>query len=159
MPSASRSAPALPVAAGARAACVGAELAAVLRHEVTHARRRDNLIWLVHELALCVLWFHPLLWFAGGQLALYRELSCDESVVREARGGALISALAKLAGRADASLLQASASSLLSQRLAVLAEPPRDRRGSADALAIATFVAIVIAGLYFTVGHTACCFR
>ncbi len=137
-----------------------AELAAVLRHEVTHARRRDNLIWLIHELASCVLWFHPLVWIAGGQLALYRELSCDESVIREARGGELISALAKLAGHADASLLQASASSMLSHRLAQLAAPRVDRRPRAvDALVIAAFVATVAAGVFFTVGHTACCFR
>ena len=36
------------------------ELDAVLLHERTHARRRDNLIRLLHELALCLLWFHPL---------------------------------------------------------------------------------------------------
>ena len=32
---------------------------AVLIHEVTHARRRDNLVALIHEIALCGLWFHP----------------------------------------------------------------------------------------------------
>ncbi|MBV8949645.1 MAG: hypothetical protein JOZ99_02130, partial [Actinobacteria bacterium] len=133
-----------------------AELAAVLRHELTHARRHDNLIWLVHELASCALWFHPLVWVAGNRLALYRELSCDESVVREARGHDLISALAKLATRADASLLQASASSMLSHRLALLAEPPRR---AANAWVIAAFVAVVAAGLLFTVGHQACRFR
>jgi beta-lactamase regulating signal transducer with metallopeptidase domain len=138
------------------AVLTGAELAAVLRHEVTHARRRDNLIALVHELALCVLWFHPLMWLAGGQLALYRELSCDESVLREARGADLISALAKLSGRDDASLLQASASSMLGHRLALLAEPhPR----TGGALVIAAFAVTVLAGLLLTVGHTACCFR
>jgi beta-lactamase regulating signal transducer with metallopeptidase domain len=134
------------------------ELSAVLLHEVTHARRRDNLIWLVHELAMCVLWFHPLVWIAGRQMALYRELSCDESVIREARGGELISALAKLAGHAEASPLQASASSMLSHRLALLARPSRRPRW-VNALVIAAFVAIVGAGLLFTIGHTACCFR
>ena len=133
-----------------------AELAAVLRHEVTHAQRRDNLIALVHELALCMLWFHPLVWLAGSQLALYRELSCDESVLREARGADLISALAKLSGRDDASPLQASVSSMLSYRLALLAEP---RSRSSGALAIAMFAATVVAGFVLTVGHTACCFR
>jgi beta-lactamase regulating signal transducer with metallopeptidase domain len=133
-----------------------AELAAVLRHELTHARRHDNLIMLVHELASCMLWFHPLVWVAGGRLALYRELSCDESVMREARGPDLVSALAKLASRADASLLQASASSMLSHRLALLAGPPRR---PANAWVISAFVVVVAAGLVFTVGHTACCFR
>jgi len=38
------------------------ELNSVLMHELTHARRHDNLIRLVYELALCGLWFHPLMW-------------------------------------------------------------------------------------------------
>ncbi|HKC14338.1 MAG TPA: M56 family metallopeptidase, partial [Vicinamibacteria bacterium] len=62
------------------------ELDAVLMHEMTHARRRDNLIRLIHEVGLCGLWFHPLVWIAGSRLALYRELSCDESVIQSARG-------------------------------------------------------------------------
>ena len=73
------------------------ELNAVLMHEVTHARRRDNLIRLTYEVGLCALWFHPLIWIAGSRLSLYRELSCDESVIQSAGSGDLISALAKLA--------------------------------------------------------------
>ena len=75
------------------------ELDAVLIHELTHARRRDNLIRLIYEVALCALWFHPLVWITGSRLALYRELSCDESVIQRARGGDLVAALAKLANR------------------------------------------------------------
>jgi beta-lactamase regulating signal transducer with metallopeptidase domain len=43
------------------------ELNAVLLHELTHARRRDNLIRLLYEGALCALWFHPLMWFSSGR--------------------------------------------------------------------------------------------
>jgi beta-lactamase regulating signal transducer with metallopeptidase domain len=50
------------------------ELNAVLLHEVAHAKRRDNLIRLLYEVTLCVLWFHPLIWLAGMRMALYREL-------------------------------------------------------------------------------------
>jgi len=94
------------------------ELNAVLIHELTHARRRDNLIRLIHEVSLCVLWFHPLVWITGSRLALYRELSCDESVIQSAHGEELVSALAKLANPDKALLLQASASSFISHRLA-----------------------------------------
>ncbi len=73
------------------------ELNAVLLHEVAHAKRRDNLIRLVYEVSLCALWFHPLIWLAGTRMALYRELSCDESVIQRAQGQALVRALAKLA--------------------------------------------------------------
>src|SRR5262245_33321148 len=69
------------------------ELNAVLIHELIHARRRDNLIRLVHELGLCLLWFHPFAWITGRRLALYRELSCDESVIEGARGEDLVLAL------------------------------------------------------------------
>ena len=62
------------------------EFHAVLIHELAHARRRDNLLRLLYEISLCVLWFHPLIWLAGARIALYRELSCDESVIRRAHG-------------------------------------------------------------------------
>src|SRR5579859_7497992 len=73
------------------------ELNAVLLHELTHARRRDNLIRLIHEVGQCLLWFHPLVWITGFRLAVYRELSCDEAVIRSSRGRDLVTALAKLA--------------------------------------------------------------
>jgi hypothetical protein len=85
-------------------------------HEVVHARRRDNLIRLLYELSLCTLWFHPLVWLAGARMAVYRELSCDESGIRRAHGQALVSALAKLAVPERALFLQATASSHLSHR-------------------------------------------
>jgi hypothetical protein len=38
------------------------EFHAVLIHELAHARRRDNLIRLLYEFLLSVLWLHPLIW-------------------------------------------------------------------------------------------------
>ncbi len=134
------------------------ELNAVLLHELTHARRRDNLIWLIHEIGLCLLWFHPLVWVTGSRLALYRELSCDESVIQSAHGRDLISALAKLANPKEGFLLQATASSFLSHRLARLnaASPQRTCRAANATLAV-VFGAVVFAGVLGTVAHTACC--
>jgi Zn-dependent protease with chaperone function len=136
-----------------------AELDAVLVHEVTHAKRRDNLLCLVHELGLCVLWFHPLVWITGSRIALYRELSCDESVIRRGGGLDLVSALAKLADPGERLLLEATASSFMSHRLARLAAasgPPK--RGAAGALLAAAFGAVLLGGVFETVAHTACCF-
>jgi beta-lactamase regulating signal transducer with metallopeptidase domain len=135
------------------------ELNAVLIHELMHARRRDNLIRLIHEVALCGLWFHPLVWITGSRLSLYRELSCDESVIQRARGGDLISALAKLANPEMEFLLQARASSFLTHRLARLAaaQPQRQSR-AASALLIIAFGAVLLGGIFETVAHTACCF-
>jgi beta-lactamase regulating signal transducer with metallopeptidase domain len=134
------------------------ELDAVLLHEIAHAKRRDNLIRLVHEIGLCGLWFHPLVWITGARLSLYRELSCDESVIRRARGRDLVSALAKLANPEEPFLLQATASSFLSLRVAHLTMPkPASGRAVSRLLAI-TFGAVLVIGVFQTVAHTACCF-
>jgi len=135
------------------------ELNSVLMHELTHARRHDNLMRLVYEIALCALWFHPLVWITGSRLALYRELSCDESVIRRGYGRELVSALAKLAISDEASLLQATAHSFLSHRLAQLTTAiPARMSVATNALLSVCFAAVFVAGVYATVAHTACCF-
>ena len=134
------------------------ELNAVLLHEVAHAKRRDNLIRLLYEVSLCALWFHPLIWLAGARMALYRELSCDESVIRHAHGQALIRALAKLAVPEKTISLQATASSHLSHRLARLAGPWQPAHRAASVLLTSLFAAAIAAGVFATVAHTACCF-
>jgi beta-lactamase regulating signal transducer with metallopeptidase domain len=135
------------------------ELNSVLMHELTHARRHDNLIRLVYETALCALWFHPLMWITGSRLALYRELSCDEAVIQRGHGTELVSALAKLASSDEALLLQATANSFLSRRLAQLTAPrPARMSFAANTLLAGCFAAVFAAGVFATVAHTACCF-
>jgi beta-lactamase regulating signal transducer with metallopeptidase domain len=135
------------------------ELKAVLVHELTHARRRDNLIRLIHETGQCLLWFHPLVWVTGFRLALYRELSCDEAVIRSSRGRDLVTALAKLANPESALLLQAMASSFMKDRLSRLtASAPGRACAAANALLVVVFGTVFIAGVVETVAHTACCF-
>ena len=134
------------------------EFRAVLIHELAHARRRDNLIRLLYEVSLCALWFHPLIWFAGTRMALYRELSCDESVIRRAHGQELLSALAKLAVPEQAGVLQATASSHLSHRLARLAGPPKTTYRATSVLLTSLFGAAIAGGILQTIAHTACCF-
>jgi beta-lactamase regulating signal transducer with metallopeptidase domain len=134
------------------------EIHAVLMHEVKHARRRDNLIRLLYEVGRCVLWFHPLVWVAGSHLALYRELSCDEPVIQSARGGDLISALAKLANPEKGVLLEARASSLVRHRVSHLAAEPDPAWSVTGGLLTAAFIVVLLAGIFETVAHTACCF-
>jgi beta-lactamase regulating signal transducer with metallopeptidase domain len=134
------------------------EFHAVLIHELAHARRRDNLLRLLYEISLCVLWFHPLMWLAGARMALYRELSCDESVIRLSHGQALVSALAKLAVPEQPGFLQATASSHLRYRLTRLAGPPQTAYRAASLLLTSLFAAVVAAGIFETIAHTACCF-
>lgn len=134
------------------------ELNAVLLHEVAHAKRRDNLIRLLYEVALCALWFHPLIWLAGIRMGLYRELSCDESVIRHAQGPALVRALAKLAVPEETMFLRATASSHLSHRLVRLVGPAQPARPAASLLLTSLFAAMIVGGVLETVAHTACCF-
>jgi len=134
------------------------ELNAVLIHEVAHAKRRDNLIRLLYEVSLCALWFHPLIWLAGMRMALYRELSCDESVIQRAHGQALIRALAKLAVPEETMFLQATASSFLSHRLARLAGSAQPAHRTASLILTSLFAAVIVGGVFETVAHTACCF-
>jgi len=134
------------------------EFQAVLIHELAHARRRDNLIRLLYEVSLCALWFHPFIWLAGARIALYRELSCDESVVRRAHGQALVSALAKLAIPERTGFLEATASSHLRYRLARLAGPAQTTHRAANLILTSLFAVVVAAGIFQTIAHTACCF-
>jgi beta-lactamase regulating signal transducer with metallopeptidase domain len=136
------------------------ELDAVLLHEVTHARRRDNLIGLIHEIALCGLWFHPLVWLTGSRLAMFRELSCDDSVIESSRGADLVSALAKLADPGRSQLLRAGVATLFRHRLARLttAQPHRPR-GAADLMLIMIYAAVLLACMVGTIAHTPSCFK
>jgi beta-lactamase regulating signal transducer with metallopeptidase domain len=129
---------------------------AVLIHELTHARRLDNSIRLIHEVRLCGLWFRPLVWITESRLALYRELSCDESVIQSAHGGDLVSALAKLANPEEGFLLQATASSFLSHRLAPLNAPPQRMCRAANTTLTVVFGAVSLRA-FLEPAHTACC--
>lgn len=124
------------------------ELDAVLAHERRHAVRRDNLILLVHELIVCLLWFHPLVWLTRSRLALYRELSCDEAVACRPD---LVSALSKLAVTHELSFSHATVSSFVSQRLELLTRVQRRR---STALVVAIFAVIFIAAAAAPVAQT-----
>lgn len=150
--------PRISLPSGIEGVLTGRELDAVLLHELAHAKRRDNLVRLIHEVGLCILWFHPLMWMTGSRLALYRELSCDESVIEAACGHDLVSALAKLANPEGALLLEASASSFLSDRLTHLRAAYRRPAHAANLLLVVLFAGAVVTGVYGTVAHTACCF-
>lgn len=57
-------------------------IAAILAHEVSHVRRRDNLTAAMHMVVEAVFWFHPLVWWLGARLVDERERACDEAVLR-----------------------------------------------------------------------------
>jgi uncharacterized protein (TIGR03435 family) len=57
------------------------QIAAILAHELSHVRRRDNLVALVHMIVQAVFWFHPVVWWVGARLLDERERSCDQDVI------------------------------------------------------------------------------
>jgi len=60
-----------------------AELEAILRHELCHIRRRDNLAAALHMVVEALFWFHPLVWWLGRRQLDERERACDKEVLRE----------------------------------------------------------------------------
>ncbi|HEV8348022.1 MAG TPA: M56 family metallopeptidase [Vicinamibacterales bacterium] len=58
------------------------QVEAILAHELTHVRRRDNLAAAMHMLVQALFWFHPLAWWIGARLVDERERACDAEVIR-----------------------------------------------------------------------------
>lgn len=58
-----------------------AQIEAILAHELSHVRRRDNLTAMLHMLVRAVFWFHPPVLWIGARLLDEREKACDEEVV------------------------------------------------------------------------------
>jgi TonB family protein len=57
------------------------QLEAIMRHELAHVRRRDNLAGAIHAIVEICFWFHPLVWWLSGRLVTERERACDETVL------------------------------------------------------------------------------
>ncbi|MBO0859600.1 MAG: DUF4440 domain-containing protein [Chloracidobacterium sp.] len=58
-----------------------AERSAMLRHELAHLERRDHYVNLFQTVLSAVFFFHPLARYACRQLAVEREIACDDHVV------------------------------------------------------------------------------
>jgi bla regulator protein BlaR1 len=59
------------------------QLRAVVAHEMSHIRRRDNVANAIHMLAEALFWFHPLVWWIEHRLLDEQERACDEEVLRQ----------------------------------------------------------------------------
>lgn len=58
----------------------------ILLHEQIHIRRGDSFFRLLAYIALVIHWFNPLVWAAFHLSGVDMELSCDEAVIRRAKG-------------------------------------------------------------------------
>jgi bla regulator protein BlaR1 len=133
-----------------------AQLDAVIAHELSHWRRRDNLTAAVHMLVEAVLWFHPLVWWIGARLIEERERACDETVVREGHDGrAYAEAILNVCERYVASRLECAAGVsgadlkrrvLEIARNRVMSVVPIRKKLLLAALALATVMAPIVIG-------------
>jgi len=78
----------------------GAQIDALLLHELAHIRGHDYLVNLLQRIAETLLFYHPAVWWVSEQIRREREFRCDDRV-REAQGDghSLASALVTLAER------------------------------------------------------------
>lgn len=54
---------------------------AILVHELAHVLRGDYAWEIVLRILQAVLWFHPLIWLAGGRISFARERACDDFAI------------------------------------------------------------------------------
>ena len=132
------------------------QLDAVLEHELSHWRRRDNLTAAVHMVVEAVFWFHPLVWWIGARLVEERERACDEAVVRAGHDGRTYAeAILNVCERYVASALKCAAgisgADLKSRvveiaRNRVMRELPVQKKALLGAFALTTLIVPIIFG-------------
>ncbi len=59
------------------------ELNQIFLHELAHLRRWDDWTNLAQQLVRAVFFFHPAVWWIENQVALEREIACDDAVLAE----------------------------------------------------------------------------
>jgi beta-lactamase regulating signal transducer with metallopeptidase domain len=65
----------------------GIDWTGVLCHELAHWKRRDHISGLLAELVVCILPWHPLVWWAKSRLVRLSEQACDDWVVATSQSG------------------------------------------------------------------------
>ena len=89
------------------------ELKVVLLHEAAHLRRWDDWTNLAQKVLRAVFFFHPVVWWIEGKLALEREMACDDLVLEataspRAYAECLVALAEKSLGRRSFALAQAA---------------------------------------------------
>ena len=105
-------------------------LRAALAHELAHVRRNDMLAYVLSELALIPLAFHPATWWLRRRLSESRELACDEQAARETQSPidyarALLEIGRRALQPAPLHSLGVADSGMLERRIRALVESPQ----------------------------------
>lgn len=114
-----------------------ADLANIFRHELSHFQRGDILYKWLTELALCLHWFNPVVYWVRRQINRDCELACDEAVIaqltpaaRQRYGQTLLSAVRPASSSAVQGMplaLGADGRLLKDRLLAILAYQPQSK--------------------------------
>ncbi|QDU41912.1 Regulatory protein BlaR1 [Symmachiella dynata] len=121
---------------------------AVLLHELAHIQRHDWLSQMLAQTACVVYWFHPLVWFANRQVRKESDRAADDVVLTAGMPATTYAEqLLVIAQQISTEWLHPAPAMArrgqLSQRIGVLLDPRRNRRGlGRRAAVLMTVVAI-----------------
>ena len=114
-----------------------AELNQILLHELAHLRRHDDWTNLIQQVVRALFFFHPAVWWIEREIALEREMACDDAVLAETESPrAYAECLAHLAERSfvrrSLTLAQAALGRIrqTSLRVAEILDVERPKRSS-----------------------------
>ncbi|MHC5062598.1 MAG: M56 family metallopeptidase [Planctomycetota bacterium] len=116
---------------------------AALRHELAHARRRDELANIIIHLARAVCWLNPMAWWIVARSTDLREMACDDAVVGQGCDPLEYAERLLDIAREHSGLLPLPGLGMgkpggsLRRRLRALISPNRDRRAANPAWALA----------------------
>ena len=124
---------------------------AIACHELWHVRRHDWVFTVIEEAVRALLWFHPAVWWAAGQIQLAREQTVDGEVVRFTRNRRdYLNALLAIAGHRPALDLAPATLFLrkrhLKKRVALLLEEITMSKRSLISFCAASFAVLLAAG-------------
>lgn len=126
------------------------ELGYMLRHELTHHKRLDIVYkWFV-QIAVCLHWFNPFVYWISREVNRNCELSCDEAVIRRldqveqrAYGDMLLQAIRinQMTPRSVVSITLNEDTKLIKERLGAIM---KYRKRTKSVMVISTVLAIVL---------------
>jgi beta-lactamase regulating signal transducer with metallopeptidase domain len=110
------------------------QLQSVLRHELSHIRRRDCLTQNIAEIARAIYWFNPLAWLATARMRDERERACDDLVLKTGArpseyAAHLLEAARRFAVTHHTPAIPVARQSGLEQRLRAIVDARRSREG------------------------------
>jgi len=135
------------------------QLRVTLLHEAAHLHRRDDWTNLAQKVLRALFFFHPVVWWIEGKLALEREIACDELVVAatsspRAYAECLVALAEKSLGRRTLAFAQAAVSHMRHTSLRIKSILRGDRSPSTGmGKPVMALVAALVIVCFVSAGH------